>query len=100
MTQLVLGKVCKLVYDQFVREHPGNKFVEETLKDRLREILKELKTNTSNEEGSDRAILEPDNVLTRLRNTDSHATCNILWLHQSILDQASSSGANSPTTTS
>ena len=86
VTQLVPGKVWKLVYDQFLREHPGSKFAEETLKDRLWETLKELKTRTSNDEGSNRAILQADDVLTRLRNTDSHATRNILRLRQSMLD--------------
>ena len=97
VTQLVPGKVWKLVYDQFLREHPGSKFAEETLKDRLRETLKELKTGTSNEKGSNRAILQADDVLTRLRNTDSHATRNILRLRQSMLDQASGA-ATSPST--
>jgi hypothetical protein len=90
--------VWKLVYDQFLCEHPGSKFAKETLKDRLRETLKELKTGTSNEEGSDRAVLQADDVLTRLRNTDSHATRNILRLRQNMLEQASSGGGNSPTT--
>ena len=57
VTQLVLGKVWKLVYEQFLREHPGSKFQEDTLKDRLRETLKELKTGTSNKQGSEKAIL-------------------------------------------
>ena len=100
VTQLVPGKVWKLVYNQFVREHPGSKFTEEMLKDHLRETLKELKTGTSNEDGSDRVVLQSDNVFTLLRNTDSQATRNILQLHQSMLDQASSGGANLPTTTS
>lgn len=86
------------MYEQFLREHPGSKFAEETLKDRLRENLKELKTGTSNEEGSDRAVLQADDVLTRLRNTDSHATRNILRVRQNMLEQASSGGGNSPTT--
>ena len=50
VTQLVLEKVWKLVYNQFLCEHLGIKFAEESLKDRLQEILKELKTCTSNEE--------------------------------------------------
>ena len=100
VTQLVPGKVWKLVYNQFVRKHPGSKFVGKMLKDHLRETLKELKTSTSNELGSDRTVLQPDNVLTRLRNTDSHTTHNILWLYQSMLDHALSIGANLPTTTS
>ena len=35
VTQLVPGKVWKLVYEQFLQEHPGSKFQEDTLKDRL-----------------------------------------------------------------
>ena len=66
VTQLVPGKVWKLVYEQFLREHPGSKFVEDTLKDKLREILKELKIGTSNKEGFEKAVLQPDDVLTRL----------------------------------
>lgn len=78
VTQLVPGKVWKLVYEQFLREHPGNKFAEETLKDRLRQALKELKTGTSNEEGSEKAVVQAEDVVTRLRNTDSQATPNVL----------------------
>ena len=80
VTQLVPKKVWKLVYDQFLREHPDSKFAEKTLKDRFWETLKELKTRTPNEEGSDRAVLQADDVLSRLRNTDSYATRNILML--------------------
>ena len=98
VTQLVPGKVWKLVYNQFLFEHLGSKFVEETLKDRLWETLKELKTGTSNEEGSDRVVLQADDVLTCLRNTDSHATRNILRLRQNMLEQALSGGGNLPTT--
>ena len=98
VTQLVRGKVWKLVYDQFLSEHHGSKFAEETLKDRLRETLKELKTGMSNEEGSDRAVLQADDILTRLRNTNSYATRNILRLRQNILEQAPSGGGNLPTT--
>ena len=71
VTQLVL-EVWKLVYDQFFCEHPGSKFAEESLKDRLWEILKELKTCTSNEEGSKKIVMQADGLLTHLRNTDSH----------------------------
>lgn len=96
VTQLVPGKVWKLVYEQFLREHPGSKFAEDTLKDRLQKTLKELKTGTSNEEGSEKAVLQPDDILTRLRSTDSHVTQNILKLRQTMVDQ-SSSGGNPPT---
>ena len=86
MTQLVPRKVWKLVYEQFLREHPGSKFVEDTLKDRLLETLKELKTGTSNKEGYEKAVLQADDVLTRLRSTNSHATRNILNLRQTMVE--------------
>ena len=84
------------MYEQFLREHPRSKFAEDTLKNRLRETLKELKTGTSNEEGSEKAVLQAEDVLTRLRGTDSHATRNILKIQQAMVDQ-SSSGGNPPT---
>ena len=84
------------MYEQFLREHPGSKFAEDPHKDRLRETLKELKTGTSNEDGFEKAILQADDVLTRLKRTNSHATCNILKLRQTMVDQ-SSSGGNPPT---
>ena len=54
--QLVPGKVWKLVYDQFLCKHPSSKFVEETLKDRLQENLKELKKRRDSIELSCRSM--------------------------------------------
>ena len=96
--QLVPGKVWKLVYDQFLCKHPGSKFAEETLKDKLWKILKKLKRGTLNEGESDKAILQPDEVLTHLRNMVSHVMHNILRLWHTMLDQTSSGGGNSPST--
>ena len=96
VTQLVPKKVWKLVYRQFLREHPGSKFAEDTLKDRLRKTLKELKTGTSNKEGSEKVVLQVRNILIRLRSTISHATRNILKLWQTMVDQFLS-GGNPPT---
>ena len=41
-------------------------------------------------------MLQPNDVLTRLREIDSHATRNILKIRQTMVDQ-SSSGGNPPT---
>ena len=41
--------------------------------------------------------MQADDVLTRLKNTNSHATRNILKLRQSMLDEASSRAATSST---
>jgi hypothetical protein len=43
--------------------YPNSPFHEDTLKDWLRNALKELKTDTSNEEGTKKAVLQFDEVL-------------------------------------
>jgi hypothetical protein len=53
-------------------------FAIETSKDFLHDTLKELKTITSNGEGSKRATLQRDEVLECLRATYEHATKNVL----------------------
>jgi len=45
------------VYQDFIQAHPHQTFQEETLKERLQDTLKEIKTGTSNEEGIDKATL-------------------------------------------
>ena len=71
------------MYDQLHCEYPNSKSVEETLKDWLWKTLNELKMSTLNEEGWNRVILQADDVLKRLRNIDTYATCNILVTHLS-----------------
>jgi hypothetical protein len=58
--------------------------------------LKELNTRTSNEEGSERATLQCDEVLKRLRATNGHATKNVLKRCQSLLDGSLGSTPSTP----
>jgi hypothetical protein len=46
--------------------------------DWLQDALKDLKTNTSNEEGTEKIILQFDEVLAQLKAMDYHATRNVL----------------------
>lgn len=75
----------------FLKRFEDNTFQEETLKERLRETLRELKTGTSNEEDSDRAAIQPEDVIDAIRATDGHAARNVLRVRQSMLDARSPS---------
>jgi hypothetical protein len=51
-----------------------------TLKDQLWEMLKEVKTRTSNEEDLEKATFQCDKVLTQLMTTNGHISKNVLKL--------------------
>jgi len=51
----------------------------------VRKALKELKTGTSNENGSEKAVLQKDSVLQQLKMTNGHAKRNILVQRQDIV---------------
>ena len=94
VTQLVPSIVWKEVFKEYKEHYSNSPFVEETLKDRLRETLKEIKTGTSNDDNSNKATLQCDEVLEQLKCTDGHAARNVLKRRQSIIDRCS------PTTSS
>ena len=56
-SQIVPSLIWKLVYADFIKEYPNSTSKEESLKERLRYVLAELKTGTSNEENADKAVL-------------------------------------------
>jgi hypothetical protein len=51
--------------------------VKETVKDRLWDILKELKTRISNQKASEKTTLQCDQMLKCLKATNGHATKNV-----------------------
>jgi hypothetical protein len=57
VTQLILAIVWKQVYIDYQTTCLDSYIVEETFKNRLWDILKELKIGTSNVEGSEKATL-------------------------------------------
>ncbi len=56
-TQLIPNVVWKAIYVSYKSDYLEIKFEEETLKERLWKTLQELKTRTSNEEGSNKVVL-------------------------------------------
>ena len=90
-SQLVPSLVWKLVYADFIKEYPNSTWKEDSLKERLRCALAELKTGTSNEENADKAVLQPADFLEQLKVTNGHAKRNTLKRRQSIIDQMSPS---------
>ncbi len=59
------------------------------------ECLKELKTNTSNEQDIDRATLQSNNVVAQFRTTNEHASRNVLKRCQSMVEGTSSPSSQS-----
>lgn len=55
--QLIPNVMWKDAYVEYQKEYSYSSFVEETLKDCLCDILKELKTKNSNEKGSKRVTI-------------------------------------------
>lgn len=58
-------------------DYPYFEFQEKTLKEKLWETLRELKTWTLNEEGSKTIILQNEEVLTCLKLMDHDAMHNV-----------------------
>jgi hypothetical protein len=71
-THLLLNVVWKVVYINYFKEYPNSLFQEDTLKDRLQECLKKLKTRNSNDKDSNKAMLLNDEVLVHLKVTNGH----------------------------
>lgn len=88
--QLIPSLVWKDVYMLYNSSFPESPFSKDTLRDRLRETSKELKTSTSNIENADTVVLQDDDVLTRLRATNNHAACNILKIRTDLINAAKS----------
>ena len=78
MSQLIPCLVWKNVYEHYCKQFPNSQLKKETLKDKLRETLKELKIGTSNEENSKREILQNPEVLIQLQSTNGHAMRNVI----------------------
>jgi hypothetical protein len=74
VAQLIPSLMC----NEYKKTYPNLVFQEDTLKDCFRNALKELKTNTSNEGGNEKVILQSDEVLIQLKATNEHDTHNIV----------------------
>jgi hypothetical protein len=53
--------IWKVVYNDYVIAYPNSPFYDDTLKDWLWDILKDLNTDSSNEEGTKKVILHDSN---------------------------------------
>lgn len=78
MSQLIPALVWRDVYLLFKSSFRASSFSEDTLKERLRETLRELKTGNSNVENSETTVLQDEDVLTTLRATGGHVGQNVL----------------------
>ncbi len=60
VTQLILNQVWKVVYQESKLQFLDFGLLEENFKDKLQDILKELKTCMTNEKGEKKAMLQSD----------------------------------------
>jgi hypothetical protein len=67
--QLLPGLVWIPVYAEYWKYFPTSTFTEETLQDRLKETLKELKTGNSNQEGNEFAVTQDEEIMQQLKET-------------------------------
>ncbi|CAM6100772.1 unnamed protein product [Calypogeia fissa] len=89
--QLIPGKVWKVVYAHYKTVFPTSPFQEETLKDRLRETLKEMKARgklkIESAAAAEVATLQSEEELVRSKPTDEPATTrNVLKRSHSLMD--------------
>ncbi len=85
--------------NEYKKTYPNLVFHEDTLKDYLRNALKELKMGTSNEGGNERVILQSDEVLIQLKARIEHDTQNILKRWQNVIEITSSNPIQIPRST-
>lgn len=83
--QLIPDLVWKGFFSHYKKAFPECEFQEDTLKERLRETLRELKIGMANEEGQDKVVLQNDDYLVALRANNSHAAKNILKMRDEIV---------------
>jgi len=76
----------KAVYNDYVIAYPKSPFHEDTLKDLLRDALKDFKTGNCNEKGTEKVVLQFDGVLTQLKALDDHSMRNVLKLKQDFIN--------------
>ncbi|KAL2643144.1 hypothetical protein R1flu_010731 [Riccia fluitans] len=84
---MVPENVWKQEYADYVRVWPDSVFTEDTLKQRLRETLDEIETGRSNEKGGSTS-LQSDNIFEKIRQTNGHATRNLLMTRSDIIQPA------------
>jgi hypothetical protein len=90
VTHFIPSQVWKNIYKDYKKQFPYSEFHPKSLKDRLREFLKELKIGTSNKQGMKRVTLQSDHVIAQLKTTDGHASRNVLKRHQLMIEGKSS----------
>jgi hypothetical protein len=73
------------VFQDYTKVFPECAFKKVNLKARMREALQQLDTGNSNEKGSNKAALQSDDVLQRLKLMDDHSKRNFIALRDKII---------------
>jgi hypothetical protein len=86
--QIIPSKVWRKVYQSYKEVHTDSSFDEETLKKRVRETLEQLQTGTSNTPDTP-AALQSSEILKRIKETNGHATRNLISLRHTLINSSS-----------
>jgi hypothetical protein len=84
VSQLLPKLVWQPVYMEYKTQFPDSPFVEDSLQERLKETLRELKTGTANDEGGEKATNQNEEVMMRLKTTRGHARRNVLKMRADL----------------
>jgi hypothetical protein len=86
--QVIPSKVWQKVYVSYKEAHLYSSFDEETLKNKVRETLEQLQTATSNTPNTP-AALQSTEILKKIKETNGHATRNLISLRHSFINSSS-----------
>lgn len=74
-----------LVYKDYLLKLSKCSFTQDTSKEKLCDSMNEIKTRKSNDDNSEKAYFQDDELLKRFRTTNRHATGNIMKKRQNII---------------
>lgn len=78
--QLIPNKVWLDIYKDYLAQYPNSKLKEDSLNDHLHDSLKDMKSRVNNPEEVQGVVLQDDQLMEKLKNTDSWKARNVLKL--------------------
>ena len=73
------------MYKDYLLKLSNCSFTQDTSKEKLFDLMNETKTRKSNDDNSEKAYFQDDELLKRFRTTNRHATGNIMKKRQNII---------------
>ena len=84
------------MYEVYKNQYPDSTFNQETLKSRVRQTLEEIGTGRSDCKVEGGASIQPDSFLTKIKETDGHASRNVISLRNDVISRQPESTSTLP----